>query len=89
MSILTFKLATGYSCAAGAISGLGSVLISVQFWQALIIAAVTGLLAALGTIIGTVIAARVAAKSNEDLHRKLDDVKGIVGANRRRHNHDE
>jgi len=69
-----------YSLAAGATSAIGSVLINVQFWQAAIIAGITGLLAATGTIIGAYIAARIAAREAASSRAILHDVKRKIGA---------
>lgn len=72
-----------YSAIAGGTSAIGSMLISVAFWQALIIAVVTGALAALGTIIGAVVAGRIAARAVEPVEERVKHVQGVLGADRR------
>jgi hypothetical protein len=73
--LLSVKLAAGYSLLAGVVSALGAMLFSVQFWEALLTAAIIGMIAAAGAVLGAVLAARIAAKALEDVHAKVDDVK--------------
>jgi len=74
---------TTYSLAAGATSAIGSVLIDVHFWQAIIIAGITGVIAAIGTVLGAFLAASIAARAAERNHEVLKDVQRKVGAHRR------
>lgn len=82
-------MATGYRAGgwfgsiAGVVSAVGSVLISVQFWQALIIATITGLLALIGTVLGAWIAARMAARAMKPVAESVEHVKRKVGASHR------
>lgn len=68
---------------AGLIAGLGSVLINVQFWQALIIAVITGLIAAAGTVVGAYLAARVAARHTEPIRADIEDIRRASGLSKR------
>lgn len=77
------RLASGYSFIAGVISAIGSVLLTVQFWQAAIIAGITGLLAAVGTVLGAVIASRLAARIAEPIARDVEHIKRAGGLTRR------
>lgn len=77
------RLASGYSIIAGTISAAGSVLLSVEFWQAAIIAGITGLLAAVGTVLGAIIASRLAARIAEPIARDVEHIKRAGGLTRR------
>lgn len=77
------KVAGMFGAGAGLTSGLGATVINVQFWQALIVAAITGLLTAIGTIVGAWLAARVTHHEIEPMAVDVQHVKRAVGADRR------
>jgi uncharacterized membrane protein YfcA len=82
--LMVAKIAAAYGLLAGVLSATATALLSISFAHDLIIAAVTGLLAAIGAVAGAALAARITARALQPHEQKLDDVAAIVGAKRRR-----
>jgi zinc transporter ZupT len=68
-----------FAVVKGALIAIVATALDIQFWRALILAVVSGVIGAMGAIVAAVIAARAARRNRTD----LEHIKHKLGADRR------